>query len=67
MFPHGANKDRGRTVRRLVALIREAQTSRCVVNMQALARRHGVSTRTIRRDLEAIEMEIPVRWKRADL
>jgi predicted DNA-binding transcriptional regulator YafY len=41
--------------RRLVALIRLAQTARYMPSLEELARAHGVSSRTIRRDLAVIE------------
>jgi len=40
---------------RIAALILTAQSHRYLPSLEDLAREHGVSTRTIRRDLEALE------------
>ena len=55
--------DRGKHARRLVQLILLAQRHRYVPDVETLAREHGVHPRTIRRDLEAIESAMPVRWR----
>lgn len=49
--------------RRLAALILVAQNARRLPNIEQLAREHGVSERTIWRDLLAIETVIPLRWR----
>lgn len=52
-----------RTTKRLVSLIYRAQANRYMPSLSELAREHSVCTRTIRRDLEAIELVTPVRWR----
>jgi predicted DNA-binding transcriptional regulator YafY len=54
---------RKQLARRLVALIRMAQTHRYAPSLKQLADEHGVCQRTIRRDLEVIEETMPVRWR----
>lgn len=54
---------RTRLVRRLAALVVLAQESRYLPSLVRLADEHQCSTRTIRRDLEAIEAVLPVRWR----
>jgi DeoR/GlpR family transcriptional regulator of sugar metabolism len=57
---------RQRMVRRLAALILLAQSQRYMPSLRSLAREHGCSVRTIRRDLEAIEQLMPVRWRQLE-
>ncbi len=51
---------------RLAALIHLALTSRSMPSLAALALEHGVCERTIRRDLEAIELTMPVQWRKTE-
>lgn len=55
-MPYGSrcNRDRNRVARRLAALMFYLQGRR-YVDLQVLARGLNVSTRTVRRDLEALE------------
>jgi len=58
-----AGGERLRLVRRLAALVFVAQRRRYMPTLKELAREHRCSERTIRRDLEAIEAVMPVRWR----
>lgn len=51
-------------VRRIVRIVLALQRCRYVPSLDGLARDNRVSTRTIRRDLQGIEMEMPVRWRK---
>jgi Predicted transcriptional regulator len=60
----GVDKDRLRIVRRIVALVVKAQSSRRPLDAAQLASEHGVSLRTIYRDLTCLELVMPVEWRK---
>lgn len=60
---NGRNKHRDAMAGRLAALIVRIQRGG-LPSLDELARAHGVCKRTIRRDLEAIELVMPVRWRK---
>lgn len=57
---------RQRVITRLVVLIRLAESRHRMPSLADLAREHGCSERTIRRDLEIIELSMPVQWRQKD-
>lgn len=54
---------RQRMVKRIAALIAMAMRNRYAPSVPELAKQHGVCERTIRRDLEAIEACVELRWR----
>ena len=62
----GIDKDRLRLVRRLASLVVKAHASRCPLNAMQLASEHGVSLRTMYRDLTCLELVMPIEWRKRE-